>query len=295
VDGRDWSADTNAHWHVSEKLDGSQLSFALDARGTLCFYNRGKTASGENPAFRRACLLLTALAKTLDARYMYHGECLQSRRQNVLAYERVPRYCFVLFDVQDGAGRWLTPDEVASEAARVGLESVQIPHVNTKRGAAPGEMCALILAQIEAGELTSMLGGHVLEGVVLKHNSYTARSGARTTATKLKLVTDRFKEAHKIGGRAAKDVPEGDFAEFIGSHFDTSARFAKAAQHLREANTPADTTSALAAELDRDFDKEYRSLVCDLLWGKYGPAVRKAARRSLSQWVVAAQIDDSTK
>lgn len=54
-------------------------------------------------------------------------------------------------------------------------------------------MCTKLMDQIESGEIQSCLGG-TLEGIVLKHHAF--KQNNKITATKLKYVTDKFKERH---------------------------------------------------------------------------------------------------
>ena len=37
-------------------------------------------------------------------------------------------------------------------------------------------------------------------------------------------------------------------------------------------------------EVDKDFQKEYKDLIQDMLWTEFGPKIMKEARRDLHKW-----------
>lgn len=139
--------------------------------------------------------MLSQLKEIISPNFVYHGEALRSRQHNLAVYSRVPRFHFILFDIYNlEESRYLDLDEMTAEAERVGLETVQVLYRNNDPNVEPYKIAEKLVKEAEASIIKSSLGGDI-EGVVIKHPSYLD-SKSKKVATKLKLVTDIFKEAH---------------------------------------------------------------------------------------------------
>lgn len=299
-------------WWIEEKIDGSQLSFSLRPQTEppeLRFTNHGKellAAVYSNNVFGPASARLSAHALSGDgggfhAAFVYHGEAVCKRKHSTLEYQRTPRFFFVCYDIYDSLMEtYLSYPDKLVECRRLGLECVQLlREPNADPTALAYDTAAAFVERIDRGELTSMLGGCRLEGVVIKHNNlvtiktYQGVERSRTTAaTRLKLVTKPFKESHASGGTPKMvDVADANAAVAdIGRLFATEARFTKGLLRMRDADSgindgyPRQTLEVLERDLDRDLAKEYEDEVKTYLWHALGGLVKKAAREGLADF-----------
>jgi hypothetical protein len=288
---RDWQGTTeeealNHEYYIEEKIDGSQLSFALAQDNTaLQFYNKGKAIAPTNKTFYKATAMLQMLSQKCNPEFVYHGEAVCDKRHNVAQYERTPKYYFVLYDLSSSTtGEYYGPEVKRSEAERLGLECVQTLYHNQDPSLSPYSKCEELIEQIDAGVIKSMLGGKI-EGVVLKHHNFVRNS--KKVSTKLKLVTDEFKESHASSkGKRKKATPE-EVLEDLGTCYATHARFHKAYQHLRDqeklTNKPKDI-HMISQELDEDFAREHLEEIKNYLWVEFGPTILAHAKTGFSDW-----------
>lgn len=267
---RVWTAENYA-WYIEEKLDGSQLSFTHDLR----FSNRGRELTKPfGWMFDRAISALSTLQGKLKQGYAYHGECIVKPKHNVMHYGRVPRLFFVLFDVQDEKGAWLSCDQVTEEAERLGLERAQVVARGTIEAFQPPQPLDEFLNSIQ-----SMLGGKEgCEGIVLKHAHFNKGHG-KFVATKIKIVRDSFKEVHRKGNALAEKqqlTPEQALDQIM-SWYPVEPRWQKAKQRLRDQGkiTGLDEHAvkergAIMDEARRDFQEEEEENLKRLLWAMFG-------------------------
>lgn len=287
---RDWSEGDNYKWYVEEKIDGSQLSIIIDDNDKLTFYNKKSIAGSNNQAFEKSTTMLRFKYENkgiLNPNYIYHGESVCRIKHNVCVYERTPKSYFILYDIYDNiSATYLSLEIKVEEAKRVGFELVQILYQNDNVNQTPNQICNELISKIENEELKSCLGG-TIEGVVLKHHSYV--KNGKTSATKLKLVTDKFKERHFVKQPKA-ELSLDDFLQTLGKSFATEARFHKAIQHLSENGQininliKNSDQGKIIGELDSDFDKEYRDELKELLYLEFSPLLKKLARDGLNKW-----------
>lgn len=189
------------------------------------------------------------------------------------ALARTPKYYFILYDITDQVtGLFLNRTEMEVEAERVGLEVV--PVLAKGNSGSSFDEATKLIALIEAGELKSYLGGKP-EGVVLKYqNAPDAQNRS------YKLVSKEYQESKSLDSLRTSSDPAA-FLKQLGGMFAQQARYHKALQHMREANQlqskEADKQNYIA-ELDSDFDKEYKKLVEKLLWVEFSSTIKKYAR-----------------
>lgn len=274
----------NKYWYLEEKLDGSQLSFCVTDTG-MAFYNRGAEINQNEPGwvFEAAISALSTLRSKLTPGYMYHGECITKCRHNVVTYGRVPKFYFVLFDVQhQGDGHFMGRPSMEFEAAVIGLEVVQLLWQNENGDVQPAETIERLLESFE-----SMLGGtEKPEGIILKHPTYNKNAGEdappRLSATKIKFVRDHFKEEHRRPKKKDRAVPAVPLTaeqslERIMSWFPKEARWNKAVHRLRDRGVitglPENAIkerNTIITEARRDFKEECKESLKDLLWAEFG-------------------------
>jgi len=266
---------------LTEKMDGSQWTAEVSADGskTICGC-RGKVKWVDDYSFTKAIEAWNAPAfrALLNRDYIYHGECIQKPRHNVVVYDRIPKRYVILFDIQRRSDKaFLNPEEVAVEAARLGIESAPIiARIDlcddmycvagrpSRRADAAHKVAKMYMNDIVEGRLESCLGG-VPEGLVMK-------------PSRLKLVTEGFKEKqHKGCGRSKSSAffTPTEALEWIGSCYDTPGRIRKGVAHLRDASSPAKTPLlVLEQELDRDGEKECKEDICRLLKLEFASIVK---------------------
>lgn len=280
VKKRDWSGD-NARWYIQEKVDGSQLSFCLDAfTGELRFFNRGKEkVAPYQKVFLRTITALQARLKNVDVDpdLVFHGEAVGSRKHNVTVYQRVPRYGFVLFGAQRGT-EYLNLDELRKVATRYDLELVHVIYENKDENLNPYEK----ISKLMETRIESALGGEA-EGLVLKHPAFVKPNGAISTS-KFKFVYPQFKEVHRKKQKKAVSTPE-DFLHDLVSWFNQDAWMSKAVFRLRD-NGVIDPDCKdeeqrrrdrvrVQREMARDITEECADLLREELWQFFGPLVVK--------------------
>lgn len=258
---------------VEEKIDGSQFSFGR-FDGELRCRSKGAVLNLIAPEamFREA--IETATALDLRDGWTYRAEYLKKPKHNTLAYDRIPIRHLMIFDVNAGDEVYLSYDEKATEAARIGLEVVPriiegvIEDVTTFR--------ALL-------DATSILGGQKIEGVVVKNY---ARFGPDKKALMGKFVSERFKETHAAEWR--KENPKsGDVVQNLIRVYATPARYQKAMQHLAEAGrlegSPRDI-GLLLKETAEDIERECAEEISRALYQWAWPQIRRGAVAGVPQW-----------
>jgi hypothetical protein len=266
----------NHLWYLEEKIDGSQLSWTLAVdRKTLEFYNKEGTAPNNNifgPAIKSITEKFSNKLHLLNPDYTYHGETLCKPKHNVITYTRFPRNYWICYDIYDSKlRRFLHREEKVRECLELDLECVQVLYTNTEKSTKPHEEAKKLIAKFESREITSQLGG-MIEGLVLKNHAFF--KGGEYLSRKKKITTSIFKEKQKVGTKGAKDFSPEEFLDLLGSSYDVGARFSKAVIHLKEAdkwnyeNTTINIVE-IKEELDRDFDKEYKSEVKDYLHTRF--------------------------
>jgi len=280
----------NYQFYFEEKIDGSQLSMFLN-NNQLEFYNKNKLLKNNNQVFQKAITMLLCKFQDkniLNSNYIYHGEAVCNLRHNVNIYERTPKYYFIVYDIYDlETKRYLSIEDKHTECDRVGIEYVQVIYHNQDVECNPYMKADELIKEIESGNIKSCLGG-IPEGVVLKHHAVMQKD--KCVATKLKYVTDAFKERHKEKQAKRTEYSPTEFIEKLGKEFCVHARFQKAYQHLIEDNKidqndkNYNDISKIVGELDVDFDKEYKEEIMMLLWAEFSPIIKKYARDGVGLW-----------
>lgn len=263
---------------VQEKVDGSQISFGLDAEGELRVRSKGAQINIVAPdnMFSNAVTVLMGIKDQLTPGFVYRGEYLKKPKHNALAYDRVPKNHIVLFDVHNlnkGEEYYLSMDELAAEAARLGFETVPI----FLTGAVTVEQIRGCLDNV------SFLGGARIEGVVIKN--YALYTPDHKVAMG-KFVSEAFKEMHSAAWKESNPT-QGDIVQRLIDGLRTPARWHKAVQHLREAGTITDSPKdigLLIKETQADIRKECLDDIRDVLCQHFLPGILRGVVGGLPEW-----------
>lgn len=258
---------------VEEKIDGSQFSFGLFEDG---YRARSKGAQlniiAPDSMFKRAVEVIQGLR--LHEGWTYRAEYLMKPKHNVMAYDRIPVKHLIVFDINTGHEAYVSWEEKAEEAARLGLEVV--PRLSAGVIEDLQHFRALL-------DTPSCLGGQKVEGVVVKNY---ARFGPDKKVLMGKFVSEAFKEVHAKAWRADNPTSR-DILDRLIDTYKTPARWQKALQHLREAGQIEDSPrdiGLLMKEVAPDVEKECSEEIKDKLWQWAWPHIRRGIIRGLPEW-----------
>lgn len=264
--------------NVEEKIDGSQFSFGVDEQGEIHVRSKGAVMVVDAPErmFSVGVDAVKALAPVLHPGWTYRGEYLQKPKHNALAYDRVPKWNVILFDVNTGEASYLPYAEKAAEAKRLGLEVV--PLLFSGRLTAIEELRQLLATN-------SILGGQKIEGAVVKPTDYNL-FGLDKKCLMGKFVSEAFREVH--AGEWKKANPgNSDILDLLSATYRTPARWQKAVMHLTERGaldgSPRDI-GALMKEVPVDIEKEYAEEIKEKLFAWAWPRLRRSAVHGLPEW-----------
>ncbi len=258
---------------VEEKIDGSQFSFGR-FNGELRVRSKGKEMIVEAP--EKMFELAVNFANSLDVRdgWTYKGEFLSKPKHNALAYDRVPEGNIILFDINTDEESYLSYDNKKTEASRIGIEIVPLLFDGEIKSA--NDVLQFL-------EMTSILGGQKVEGVVIKNY---ARFGRDKKVLMGKFVSEAYKEVHtKEWGKA--NPKQGDIIQLIVNQYRIDTRWNKAIQHLAERgeleNSPRDI-GKLILEVKADIKKECEDGIKDILYNWAIDSVLRGCIRGLPEW-----------
>jgi hypothetical protein len=265
---------------VEEKSDGSQLSFQLadcgDGTLELLCRSKGKQLVLDAPEkmFTRAVETVKEIAPFLHTGWIYRCEYLNSPHHNVLAYDRVPNKHLIGFDICTGLETYLPYAEKKAEFERIGLECVPLLYEGKVDSI---EQFTGFL------ELTSVLGGSKIEGVVVKnYKMFTAEKKVAIG----KYVSEKFKEVASGEWRKANPT-DTDITNLMIAAYRTPARWQKAVQHLKERGelewSPRDIGN-LIKEIQADTRKECEEEIKDALFKHFWPKIQRGITAGAPEW-----------
>lgn len=258
---------------IEEKIDGSQFTMAR-VNGELLCRSKGKeiVLAAPEKMFIDACSVAACLP--LRDGWVYRCEYLNKPKHNTLAYSRIPTRYLMLFDVMIAPETYLGPQEKLEEAKRLGIECVPCYYSG---------VIGLVQFLNEYLDKESVLGGVKIEGVVIKNYSKFTPDGKLMTA---KLVSDSFKEKHRISWRADNPTPKDVLERFI-FELRSEARWNKAIQHLRETglitDTPADI-GPLIKEIQNDVQQEETGYIMEKLFEHFWPQIQRGVIRGFPEF-----------
>jgi hypothetical protein len=273
---------------VEEKVDGSQFSFGLiplrDGVGAgvpygtvdgvdcdLCIRSKGVVMNIIAPEkmFKKAAESVQQRAHLLHVGWTYRCEYLAKPQHNSLAYDRVPEGYLIGFDVSTGDNEWLNPQEKWDEFKRIGLQCVPVLAYSKAGGTTLETLRSII------DNTTSVLGGQLIEGVVIKPLGELYGVDKKTLMGK--FVSERFKEVHRR--EWSKSNPSNsDIINQLVSMYKAEGRWLKAIQHLREAGELEDSPrdiGKLLNEIKKDTGQEQKEEIQRKLWKWAWPKVER--------------------
>ena len=274
---------------VEEKLDGSQFSFGVFEEVVSSSLDHCETAmvlkvrsksvqmnvDAPEKMFNLAVMSVKAREHLLRPGWTYRAEYLAKPKHNTLAYDRTPRGCLAIFDINDGEESYLSPAAKAAEAERIELDVV--PLIHQGRIESIGQFREML-------DRTSFLGGQKIEGVVVKNYN---RFGPDKKALMGKFVSESFKEAH-TGAWKEANPGQSDIIEKLISGLSTQARWMKAVQHLRERGALTDSPKdigPLLKEIGVDVHAECADEIKEALFKWAWPKIQRGViRGGFPEW-----------
>jgi hypothetical protein len=224
--------------------------------------------------FDKALATVRLLLPSLKDGWIYRGEFLEKPKHNTLVYERVPAGNIIIFDVMIAPETYLTPEEKAKEAQRIGLECVPMIYSGAVENY---EMFKEFL------ERTSILGGTKIDGVVIKNYALFTQE---KKAAMGKYVSEVFKEIHDKDWKERNPAGK-DLVLSLTLKYKTEARWQKAIMHLREAGqlegSPRDI-GLLIHEIPTDILKEEEEAIKESLFKHFWPQIQRGVTRGLPEW-----------
>lgn len=263
---------------ITEKVDGSFISFMMDPSGELRMRSKGQALFEGAPSskmFNQAIAVIKLRVDALTPGCIYRGEYLSKPKHNSLAYNRTPKDNIAIFDIEWAEGEhadWVMREV---EASRLGFEAVPVLYLTSMWNSGPPGLKALL-------ETESFLGGQKIEGVVVKNFSRFAHGKPLMG----KLVSEQFREIHakewKAGNPAGKDI-----VETLIERYAVEARWNKSIQHMREngtlTNSPVDI-GPLLKEIAEDIKKEEEDAIKQALWNWAWAKISRGATRGFPDY-----------
>lgn len=270
---------------VQEKVDGSQISFALIDE-ELHIRSKNAEVFGDNPndMFAKAVEVIYSLRDRMEPGYIYRGEYLRAPKHNALEYGRHPKNHIVLFDVETGPSAFLPYVQVCNEAAELGLEVIPLVYSGKAQDA----------AQLHDWMKTESFLGGPLEGLVVKNYERFGRDGKVLMG---KHVSEQFKETNKENWKK-QNPSKNDVIQVLIAKYNNEQRWEKAVQHLREAgeleHSPKDI-GALMKAVQQDIAEECEDEIKQALWNHAKGHILRGAAKGLPEWykqkLAASQFD----
>ena len=284
--------DPTQHIIVQEKVDGSQFTITKQ-NGVLQFYNKNKQVSPKRGPWINVWLAIQGKEDMFQEGLYYHGEAFTDRHTNVVVYNRVPRYFWLVYKIVRQDNSILTPVEMHELLKGTGIELVQTLYdsqteeLHTKMGLQT--IIDILLFKIGSFcEIQSCLGGKP-EGIVVK--VLNVPNAGKISNTRYKYVLPEFAEMHQEKRHRLPEVPDAQFIKELGLVYDTDARRQKAVQHLKEQErwTDGDTMKniqAMVDELDNDLLKERVDEIKDMLLARFWKEISNSARGDVQAFLL---------
>lgn len=272
---------------IQEKVDGSFFAFGYFPEGEkpnkeripydIKIRSKAAMMATEAPQkmFSPAAKAVLDRKDLLVPGWQYRGETLAKPNHNALAYGRVPKDNVILFDILTDEEAYLPYPELKAEADRLQLEVV--PQLYTGMVSDANELRKLL-------ETTSILGGQLIEGMVIK--PLQPLYGLDKKLLMGKFVSEAFREVHKKAW-GESNPKSGDILSTLGNIYGTQARWQKALQRLREAGKIIDAPQdigLLMHEVAPDIKKECEDEIKEYLFKWAWPHIARCSARGLPEW-----------
>lgn len=299
---------------ITEKVDGSQIRFGIDSQDELLFGSKGVQLYNkeQNGMFSLAIeqiekrhdklkeLRVKAVEHTgnPDISLFFYGEYLNKPKHNCLAYDRTPKDNIILFSARIGENFVDRYEAIRYYADYLEFETVPLLFRGVMENDRVIKSEAGNLDQAKKfgntryeklkaiiGQTTSVLGGQIIEGVVIKnYKEFHFLAGSNPMPCFGKFVREDFKEKlHKEWGHISG---KNALQEFIDG-FRTEARWQKAIQHLRERgeleNSPRDI-GKLMKEVHMDIVEEEAEMIKKWLYDYFSKDIKRKATAGLPEF-----------
>lgn len=274
------------HVIIQEKINGSQFTiFKKD--GELHFYNRNKEVGPKGDPYINAYLSLHDKKDFFVEGFFYHGEAMRNTTTNNAAYKRMPRYFWIVYEIQRADGSLLTPEEMTVALQNTGIEMTQVLYDSHKNKSVPvQEVIDQLMAQIESKQIESCLGG-IPEGIVIK--VLNSVKDGKTCNYRFKQVRSQFAEMSQEKRNKIEQVSDADFIKEIGEIYNTDGRREKAVQHMKEKDVWQPNINknigTMVNELDNDLLKEAKEDIKNMLFVRFWSEISKVARGDVSKFL----------
>ena len=259
---------------VQEKVDGSQFSFGVHD-GKLVCRSKGQEIDLDSPGmFSKGVETVKGLGGLVDG-WTYRCEYLQKPKHNVIAYDRIPNGHIVLFDIETDHNQFMSDqNRIAEIASNHDIEPVPVFHDGPVLD--PENLRTFL-------EVPSVLGGHNVEGIVIKNYAKRDKEGKLLVR---KWVSPEFKE--KMTNRAAKPLHfrEGIITELVNV-YKVEPRWQKAIQHLRERGELKESAAdigPLIKEIQSDLWEEESTRITQALAEWARPEICKGVIDGFALW-----------
>lgn len=262
---------------VTEKLDGSQLSFGK-INDTLYIRSKGAQLFIENPEkmFSEGISYIDSIQNRLPNNYVFYSEYMKKPKHNTLKYNRIPKNHLMLFGIMD-IHQQFHNDRLDEFADLFEIDSVPILFRGKINHA--GELMSFL-------ERESYLEGCNIEGVVVKNFENKFLLGGQPIPLMAgKLVSEGFKEVHRE--RWGNEEKTKSRLEVFYDSFRTEARWEKAIQHLRDKGElledPKDIGN-LIKEIHRDIESEEKENIKEFLYREFIGEIKRKSVANFPYW-----------
>lgn len=267
----------NGEVEVTEKVDGSQISFGVvDGELLIRSKNQQLHVGADNGMFNLAVEKIQEAEPLLHPNWIYRGEFFLKPKHNTLNYERVPKNHIAIYDIEKGphTADFLRYKERNKEVQRIGFEPVRIffsgPYANLD----------WIKAYLDN---ESQLGQVKVEGVVVKNYGLFTED---KKIAKAKFVSSEFQEKHSKEWKKTNPSRKDIITELIET-YAVPARWQKAVQHLRDdgklEGSPRDIGN-LIKEVQEDLKKEEEEAIKDVLYKHFIGQITRGCIAGFPAW-----------
>lgn len=269
---------------IQEKVDGSQFSFGLIDGKPFC-RSRNTQLNMDDPEgmFKLGVDEVKRMHHDglLNEGLVYRGEFLAKPKHNTISYSRVPKGHIVLFGIDDldTNSNSSSYDLVKFYSEFLGLEAV--PLLFKGRFDNPKNYLEFLRTLMDA---ESFLGGAKMEGVVVKNHSRFDSVNHRPM--KAKLVSDSFKEKHKVDWKKSNPTKK-DAVQMLIQSLTTEARWRKALERMRDSGEDIGVPECIGkamVEIQSDVIEEEVDYIKDSLYNSFIGDIKRGVTRGFPEW-----------
>lgn len=273
----DLTVQNNSNYMVGGVLvHNSQFSMAVIDSELHCRSKNAEVSVNDPGMFDKAVETAWSLfeAELLMPDAIYRCEYLRIPKHNSLAYSRVPKRNLIVFDIVCGPENYLSYENMVFHCdENLGLECVP----QFQYGSFDKEYLDELMQR------DSVLGGSLVEGLVIKNYSQWGKDGKALMG---KYVSERFREVHREEWRQSNPTGK-DIIGRLQQKYRTTARWEKALMHLREQGLITDEPKdigLLIKTVQQDVEQECEDLIKQELWSAAWPHIKRRLGAGLPEW-----------